>query len=106
MRNSFHLESEPKYSYSKSRSSHKDDEGSIIPISRIDDYQTSISNFSTRNESGQLQYKKDKKKVLFNPLISVVNVKSFKKENYELTNDVILVEENKKEQKCILCSIF
>ena len=59
----FNLENAPNKIYSSTRSSHKDDEGSIIPISRIDDYQTSISNFSTRNESGQLQYKKDKKKV-------------------------------------------
>ena len=99
------MEDSPKNNFSL-RSSFKDDEGSIIPISKIDDYQTSISNFSTRNETGPLKIKKNKKKVDFNPFISVVNVQSYKKENYEIANDVIILDENKKEQKCILCSIF
>ena len=87
--------------YSNIRSIHKDDGGNIIPFSRIDDYQTSMSNFSTRIESSQLKRKTDKKHVDFNPLISVVNIQSFKKENYVFDNDT-----NNNEQKCALCSIF
>ena len=104
MKHSFDSEKAPKNYYSRKRSSHKDDEGNIIPYSRIDDYQSSMSNFSTRNESGQIREKKEKRRVQFNPLISVINVQSYKKENFELTNDVII--ENKKEEKCVLCSIF
>ena len=97
-------EKTPKKFYSRSRSSHKDDEGNIIPYSRIDDYQSSMSNFSTRVESGQIRDKKEKRRVQFNPLISVINVQSYKKENFELTNDITL--DDKKEEKCVLCSIF
>ena len=96
------------------------DEG--CPISKIEDFQTSISAFSTRIESknnvinSDNNYKKkkkrkQKKKVEFNPLISVVNIESFKKENYEGTFDPegkcteeIFNDNNVK--KCILCSIF
>ena len=104
MKQIFNLEKAPNNFYSRTRSSHKDDEGNIIPFSRIDDYQTSISNFSTRIESSKIKSKKEKGKVKFNPLISVVNIESYKKENYELTNDVIIVD--KKEQKCALCLII
>ena len=104
MKQIFNLESTPKEIYSRTRSSHKDDEGSIIPFSRIDDYQASISKFSTRIESSKIKFKKEKGRVKFNPMISVVNIESYKKENYELTNDVIIVKQN--EQKCALCTIF
>ena len=51
------------------------------------------------------------KKVEFNPFITVVNIESFKKENYEGTFDAEqrCTEElfnNKNVKKCILCSIF
>ena len=107
MKHEFHSEKTLKKYYSRTRSSHKDDEGNIIPFSRIDDYQSSITNFSTRVESGQIREKiekREKRRVQFNPLISVINIQSYKKENYELTNDVIIVD--KKEEKCALCSIF
>ena len=104
MKQIFNLENIPNNIYSRVRSSHKDDEGNTIPFSRIDDYQSSISNFSTRIESSKIKSKKEKNRVKFNPLISVVNIESYKKENYELTNDVIIVEQ--KEQKCALCTIF
>ena len=104
MKQIFNLENVPNKINFRTRNSHKDDEGNIIPFSRIDDYQTSISNFSTRIESSKLKDKKEKSRVKFNPLISVVNIQSYKKENYELTNDVIIVDQ--KEQKCALCSIF
>ena len=58
--------------------------------------------------------KKIKKKVEFNPLITVVNIESYKKENYEGTFDpegrcTDCTEEifnNSNVKKCILCSIF
>ena len=87
--------------YSRIRIIQKDDEGNIIPISKINDYQTSMSNFSTRNESNQIKIKDNKKHVNFNPLISVVNITSFKKDNYIFAN-----EADNNEQKCALCSIF
>ena len=95
----------------------------VYPISKIEDFQTSMSSFSTRIESKnrkcysdnhirQIKKKKlDKRKVEFNPLITVVNIESFKKENYEGNFDA---EERCNEElfnnhsvkKCILCSIF
>ena len=94
------------------------------PISKIEDFQTSISEFSTRIESKNNNIKSDnshhikrkkkknnKKKVEFNPLITVINIESFKKENYEETFDPEgrCTEEafnNNNVKKCILCSIF
>ena len=91
-----------RMNYSRPRISPKDEEGSIIPRSKIDDYQTSISNFSTRNESDKNVIKKAKKHVTFNPFINVINIESYKKETYESQNE----ELTNKEKKCILCSIF
>ena len=107
---------------SRSPSRSKYEEG--CPISKIEDFQTSISAFSTRIESKtkkinsdddkkrkKKKIDKNKKKVEFNPLITVVNIESFKKENYEGTFDPegrcteeIFNSDNVK--KCILCSIF
>ena len=64
------------------------------------------SSNSTRYDTYKNSSARIKKKVEFHNYVKVINVKSYKKENYELTNDVILVDEIKKEQKCILCSIF
>ena len=89
--------------YTRPRNTSKDEEGCIIPRSKIDDYQTSISSFSTRNESDKNVIKKMKKQVQFNPLITVINIESYKKETYESHNEESL---NNKEQKCALCSIF
>ena len=109
---------------SRSNSRSKYDEG--CPISKIEDFQTSMSAFSTRiesknnninsdnNKNKKKKRKKDKKKVEFNPLITVVNIESYKKENYEGTFDpegrcTDCTEEifnNSNVKKCILCSIF
>ena len=101
------------------------DNSNFTPISKIEDYQTSMSVFSTRIESknnninfntntnpkNKKWLKKEKKKVEFNPLITIVNIESFKKENYEGTS--VIEEEShyeffkkENEKKCILCSIF
>ena len=93
------------------------------PISKIEDFQTSMSVFSTRiesknnraksedNKKNKKKKKKGEKKVQFNPLITVVNIESYKKENYEGTFDPEgrCTEEffnNNNVKKCILCSIF
>ena len=96
------------------------------PISKIEDFQSSISAFSTRIESknnkinsnniGKKKKKKKKKKesnkkVEFNPLITVVNIESFKKENYEGTFNpegrcTEEIFKNTDVKKCISCSFF
>ena len=100
--------------------------GESFPISKIDDFQSSISAFSTRIESKnnnikinsdvnskkkKKKKKKNGKKVEFNPLITVVNIESFKKENYEETFDpegrcTEKVFNNNNVKKCISCSFF
>ena len=113
-------EKNPSNYYSRN-SRNKGDEVNNTPISTIDDYQSSISAFSTRNESKNINdnndnknnknVNKEKKKVKFKPLIAVVNIESFKKENFEgnFTIEESCHNENfeeKKEKKCFLCSIF
>ena len=98
------MEENSNFRRSSSRSLYKDEEGSIIPISKIDDYQRSMSNFSTRKESDKKPNKKGKKKVEFNPLISVVNIESFKKQNSLVYNENDTSKE--KEKKCEACVIF
>ena len=90
-----------------------------IPISKIDDYQTSMSIFSTKvecnkrhnsdyNYDKRKKMKKGKKKVEFNPLISVVNIQSYKKENSQGGKDNNKEESADDEEikKCALCIIF
>ena len=86
-----------------------------IPISKMEDYQTSMSSFSTKYESKlnlnlseakeKINKNKTKKKVEFNPLITVINIESYKKENYygPHGNEANDSDANK---KCILCTIF
>ena len=106
--------------YYSRNSRNKGDEKNNTPISTIEDYQSSMSAFSTRIETknsnssinkDNKSAKKEKKKVKFNPLIAVVNIESFKKENFEGNftieencHNEFFKEENKK--KCFLCSIF
>ena len=98
-----------KFNYYKRASSNKSDEGNIV--SKITDYQTSMSAFSTKTSinnlsSTELKEKekknKAKKRVEFNPFITVINIQSYKKENFidELDN------KNRKDKKCVLCSII
>ena len=102
-------------------SRNKYEDANLTPLSKIGDYQTSMSAFSTRIESknvlksnsfGSKRSKKDKK-VEFNPLISVINIESFKNENYEgnlgqkeddESHSEFFKKEN--ERKCMVCSIF
>jgi len=94
----------------KSSSRNKSEEVSII--SKISDYQTSISAFSTGlenktniNSVSELKEKKKlkgKKRVEFNPFITVINIQSYKKENYNGPTN----SDDKKETKCVLCAII
>ena len=122
----FDLDNVPQNFYTRtSRSNLKNKSEEGCPISKIKDFQTSMSAFSTRIETKnnnknntddnfhkkKKKKKKQKKKVEFNPLITVVNIESFKKENYEGTFDPEgkCPEDlftNNKVKKCILCSIF
>ena len=83
-------------------------------ISKIADYQTSMSAFSTGLESKthinlspekKEKKSKEKKRVEINPLITVINIQSYKKENYNgylSSNDT----EDKKEKKCFSCAVI
>ena len=103
MQQIFNLEIEEDYSR-QFKSKTRPEKAFKIPISKIEDFQTSISNFSTRNETERRVENKEKKRVTFNPLITVVNIESLKKETYESINGEPLQNEN--EKKCFLCSIF
>ena len=85
-----------------------------IIISKIADYQTSISTFSTKTITNQLstlelkgkeKKNKDKKHVEFNPFITVINIQSYKKENFIGEKDKNN-NEYKKVKKCVLCNII
>ena len=65
-------------------------------ISEIVDYQMSNSTFSTTKK------KKKNKRVQFNPLITVVNIESYKKENY-FGEYKKVGKESDKENSCMLC---
>lgn len=95
-------------------SRNKSDDNPIV--SKITDYQTSISSFSTRIESKpnnnltvELKEKRtktqEKKKVEFNPFITVINIQSYKKENFCGPSDSDDKESDKK-KKCVMCNII
>ena len=78
---------------------------------RIESKHNNRANSEDNKNNKKKRKKKDQRKVQFNPLITVVNIESFKKENYEGTFDPegkcgeeIFNNDNIK--KCILCSIF
>ena len=82
-------------------------------VSKIEDYQTSMTTFSTKLENkinidDILNKNKEKKRVQFNPLITVINIESYKKENYygpaKKSNDNN--DDSNKIKKCISCNIF
>ena len=98
-----------KFNYYKRASSNKSDEGNIV--SKITDYQTSMSAFSTKNSMNNLsstelkekeKKNKTKKRVEFNPFITVINIQSYKKENFIDESD----NKNRKVKKCVLCTII
>ena len=121
------LDNLPQNFYTRTPSSNlKNKTDEDCPISKIEDFQASISAFSTRIETKnnnknntdekfhkkKKKKKKQKKKVEFNPLITVVNIESFKKENYEGTFDPEgkctedFCTNNNDVKKCLLCTIF
>ena len=89
----------------------KSDEDPII--SEIVDYQMSFSTFSNTVRSKKNMYlsteikekgsqNKKNKRVQFNPLITVVNIESYKKENY-FGEYKKISKESDEEKKCMLC---
>ena len=98
----------------KEITSSRNKSGEVPIISKIADYQTSMSAFSTGLESKthinlssekKEKKSKEKKRVEINPLITVINIQSYKKENYNgylNSNDT----ENKKEKKCFSCAVI
>ena len=114
MKDNFVLEDEPQFRY-YTRTSRTEDS----PISQIKSLENSITHFSNKELNNNFDNKelysnqtpkKGKKKVKFKPLISVVNIESYKKYNYvdffgrdREENEKFFSNENK--QKCILCLI-
>ena len=104
MKDIFDFGNKSTFNYTNPKKINKDEEKYKIPFSKIDDFQTSISNISTRTESNKhINYKK-KKKVTFNPLISVIKVESYKRETRK--TNYIEYQSIENEQKCFTCSVF
>ena len=104
MKDIFDFGNKSTFNYISPKKFNKDEEKYKIPSSKIDDFQTSISNISTRTDSNKrINYKK-KKKVTFNPLISVIKVESYKRENRKTS--YIEYQSIEDEQKCFTCSVF
>ena len=78
-------------------------------ISKIEDYQTSMSTFSAKIEHRMVigsnkEKPKGKKRVEFNPLITVINIQSYKKENFSRPED--RNKDSNKIKKCVSCNVF
>ena len=78
-------------------------------VSKIEDYQTSMSTFSAKIEnrlviSSNKEKPKGKKRVEFNPLITVINIQSYKKENYNGPDE--RNNSSNKIKKCVSCNVF
>ena len=106
MKNMNNLDNLPSNYFTKSSRTKYEDE---IITSKIEDYQTSMSTFSAKFEnkislSSSTGKSKGKKKVEFNPLITVINIQSYKRENYNGPEDND--NNSKKIKKCITCNIY
>ena len=78
-------------------------------VSKIEDYQTSMSTFSAKIEHRMVigsnkEKPKGKKRVEFNPLITVINIQSYKKENYSGPDE--RNNSSNKIKKCVSCNVF
>ena len=78
-------------------------------ISKIEDYQTSMSTFSAKIEHRMVigsnkEKPKGKKRVEFNPLITVINIQSYKKQNFSGPED--RNKDSNKIKKCVSCNVF
>ena len=78
-------------------------------VSKIEDYQTSMSTFSAKIEHRMVigsnkEKPKGKKRVEFNPLITVINIQSYKKENFSGPED--RNKDSNKIKKCVSCNVF
>ena len=74
------------------------------PICHMEDFQSSNSNYPTRENSQKIKILKRKKSVRFNPIVTIVNIEAFKKETSKSNYKEIKFNENEKKcmNKCII----
>ena len=70
----------------------------------MEDFQSSNSNYPTRENSQKIKILKRKKSVRFNPIVTIVNIEAFKKETSKSNYKEIKFNENEKKcmNKCII----
>ena len=75
------------------------------PNCQIEDFQSSNSNYPTRENSQKIKTLKRKKSVRFNPIVTIVNIEAFKKESSKSNRKDFNFHEN--ENKCMnKCIIY
>ena len=74
------------------------------PICHIEDFQSSNSNYPTRENSQKIKISKRKKTVRFNPIVTIVNIEAFKNETSKSNHKEFKFDENEKRcmNKCII----
>ena len=74
-------------------------------ICNIEDFQSSNSNYPTREDSQKIKTSKRKKTVRFNPIVTIINIEAFKKESSKSNHKDFKLNEN--ENKCLnKCIIY
>ena len=75
------------------------------PICHIEDFQSSNSHYSTRENSQKIKTSKRKKTVRFNPIVTIVNIEAFKKVTSKSNHKEFDFNEN--EKNCMnKCNIY
>ena len=75
------------------------------PICHMEDFQSSNSNYPTREDSQKIKTSKRKKTVRFNPIVTIINIEAFKKESSKTNHKDFKLNEN--ENKCLnKCIIY
>ena len=74
-------------------------------ICNIEDFQSSNSNYPTREDSQKIKTSNRKKTVRFNPIVTIINIEAFKKESSKSNHKDFKFNEN--ENKCLnKCIIY
>ena len=74
-------------------------------ICNKEDFQSSNSNYPTREDSQKIKTSKRKKTVRFNPIVTIINIEAFKKESSKSNHKDFKLNEN--ENKCLnKCIIY
>ncbi len=85
--------------------SHSSRDEDKAPVCHIEDFQSSNSNYPTREDSQKIKGPKKKKSVRFNPIVTIVNIEAFKKETSKTKHKDFNFNEN--EEKCMnKCNIY